>query len=108
MNTRTRRIAGATILLLALGACDSGEAASHSENGRRLAKAWCSGCHSVESTDQASDAAPTFASIAKSGGEDGAWLRAWLSAPHPAMPDMTLTREEIDDIVAYLSALKPK
>jgi mono/diheme cytochrome c family protein len=94
--------------MLALTACDSGEAASHSENGLRLAKAWCSGCHSVESTDQASDAAPSFSSIAKSSGEDSAWLRAWLSAPHPAMPDMNLTRDEIDDIVAYLASLKAK
>jgi cytochrome c len=99
----------ASALLAALSACDSGQAAGAQEDGLRLARQWCAGCHSVGETDQGTDAAPSFASIAKNSGTDTAWLRAWLTSPHPAMPDMNLSRDEIDDIVAYLSSLsKPR
>jgi cytochrome c len=92
-------------LLLVLPACEPGEAAGAREDGLRLARQWCAGCHSVDAADQGTDAAPSFASIAENSGADTAWLRAWLASPHPAMPDMNLSRDEIDDIVAYLSSL---
>jgi len=34
-------------------------------------------------------------------------LEAWLSTPHPTMPDMNLTRAEIDALIAYLRAVNP-
>ena len=33
-------------------------------------------------------------------------LRAFLQTPHPTMPNLMLTPEETDDIIAYLLALK--
>ncbi len=93
------------LIALALAACDAGYAAGDRDDGHQLARQWCSGCHSVDQANQGSDAAPSFDSIATSSGEDKAWLKAWLSAPHPTMPDMNLSREEIDDIAAYLSSL---
>ena len=35
-------------------------------------------------------------------------LAAFLADPHPKMPDMHLSRSEIDDIVAYIQSLNPK
>jgi cytochrome c len=32
-------------------------------------------------------------------------LRGWLAAPHPPMPNFDLSRQEIEDIVAYLASL---
>jgi hypothetical protein len=32
-------------------------------------------------------------------------LRGWLAAPHPPMPDFELSRQESEDIVAYLQSL---
>ena len=39
--------------------------------------------------------------VAKSGMTDAA-LRAFLSHPHGAMPDLVLTRAEIDDLIEYI------
>ena len=44
--------------------------------------------------------APTFIDIAKSG-MSAEQLHAFLSHPHGAMPDLALTRTEIDDLIAY-------
>ena len=33
-------------------------------------------------------------------------LRAFLSHPHGAMPDLSLTRAEINDLVAYIETLR--
>jgi cytochrome c len=33
-------------------------------------------------------------------------LRAWLTHPHGAMPDLSLTRAEIDDLIAYIETLR--
>ena len=74
--------------------------------GSSLVHKWCSGCHVVDSSGEGTDAAPSFQIIAQDHGEDQTWLRAWLVAPHPTMPDFNLSRDEIDGIVAYLSGLE--
>jgi mono/diheme cytochrome c family protein len=33
-------------------------------------------------------------------------LRAFLQTPHDRMPDLHLTRNEIDDVAAYILSLK--
>jgi hypothetical protein len=33
-------------------------------------------------------------------------LRAFLSRPHGAMPDLSLTRAEIDDLIGYIETLR--
>ena len=50
------------------------------------------------------DLAPTFADIARRKTEKKP-LAAFLAEPHGKMPDMSLTRAEIDDIVAYIRSL---
>jgi mono/diheme cytochrome c family protein len=83
-------------------------AAGRPEEGRAIAERWCSSCHQVD--DQAATVtteAPPFASIAlKYPGEEGLQaLQAFLSDPHPRMPDMSLTRQEIRDLVSYIDSL---
>ena len=80
-------------------------AAGDVEIGAFLASKWCSGCHLVETSGTGTDAAPSFQSIARNRGADQAWLRAWLISPHPPMPNLNLSRLEIDDLVAYLASL---
>jgi mono/diheme cytochrome c family protein len=46
---------------------------------------------------------PTIAQQQK--GKDPQWVKAWLQAPHPPMPNFNLSRQEIDDVAAYLAAL---
>jgi mono/diheme cytochrome c family protein len=105
---------GADVALL-LGACAAiaglalapraGWAAGDPEAGQRLEQRWCSSCHAAADATSATDAAPSLASIARDRAEDTAWLRSWLVAPHPRMPNFDLSNAEIDDLVAYLAQL---
>jgi mono/diheme cytochrome c family protein len=93
------------ILVLALAMVWTRPAAGlDAEAGRRLAERWCSACHSVEQRTGV-DQAPTFEAIARDPSRSSDWVRAWLMTPHPTMPDMTLSRSEIDAIIAYLQSL---
>ncbi len=65
----------------------------------------CSSCHATEASTTATDNAPPFSDVAKTNKERPAWIRGWLTSPHPPMPNISLSRQQIDDIVAYLSSL---
>jgi hypothetical protein len=59
---------------------------------------------------QGSDGRPGHRTVAARGRRASATtalsLRAFLQTPHPTMPNLILTPEETDDIIAYLLALK--
>jgi mono/diheme cytochrome c family protein len=78
--------------------------AADSASGGRIAERWCAGCHVVAPGQrQASDAVPTFAQIGRSGRFNEATLAAFLANPHHSrMPNLSLTRSEIADLVAYI------
>ena len=77
-----------------------------SDIGRGIAMRWCAACHVVRGGQTSGgDVGPPFAQIAKKGqGLD--WLDAFLADPHPPMPDMSLTRQEIRDLRAYVKSLR--
>jgi len=83
-------------------------AAGDAQAGHRLAQQWCTGCHVVDGAAQGPDTAPSFSSIARRSAGDPGPLRAWLTAPHPPMPNLSLSRQQIDDIVAYIGSLAPR
>jgi len=80
-------------------------AAGNAESGRLLAQRWCAGCHAVPSAHTASDVAPPFTSVAKAHKGDPAWVRGWLMTPHPPMEGINLSRQQIEDVIAYLQSL---
>ncbi len=82
--------------------------AADPQDGYRLAKQWCSSCHIVAPGQSGSDAAPPFESIANGPNFTEDSIRAWLADPHPPMPDLHLSRDEVDWIVAYLRSLQRK
>jgi mono/diheme cytochrome c family protein len=90
--------------LVSLGASTASDVTA----GRSLAERWCSNCHVVGSTQQrgASTGAPPFSAIAQMSSTTPMSLRAFLMTPHPPMPDLHLTRDEIDDVSAYILSLK--
>lgn len=78
--------------------------------GQAIAQRWCAECH-VVSPDQKSAKAdvPSFAAIASRRPAGGAVpLETFLMNPHPRMPDMQLTRNEVADLVAYIRSQKAK
>ena len=92
----------AAMLVLGCGTAEAGDAAA----GQKLAREWCSSCHYVGFGSAASDAAPAFAEIANDPSATPERWRNWLIDPHPPMPNFSLSRGELDAIVAYLESLK--
>ena len=80
-------------------------AAGSAEAGRQFVMRSCSSCHATETAKTATDNAPPFSLVAKTNKNNPAWIRGWLMAPHPPIPNISLSRQQIDDIVAYLSTL---
>ena len=81
--------------------------AGDADRGNVLVNRWCTSCHAVDELHAGRGVAPPFATIAKNSGRSRSWVRAWLMSPHPSMPDLSLSRTEIDDIVAYFDSLVP-
>lgn len=74
--------------------------------GGALARKLCANCHLVGDTGRASDAVPSFQAMANNSAFTDRRLLAWLFDPHPPMPSIHLSTQEIDDIVAYIRSLK--
>lgn len=81
-------------------------AAGDADAGRDIAVTWCSACHLVEDESVANTEARSLAAVAG----DERWtadaLRGFLAKPHGGMPDLYLTRQEIDNLITYLHSLK--
>ncbi len=107
-KTMTNPVAGcrAVVLVLLLAASASPALAQDMERGRRLAGAWCAGCHVVEPNQGTSDLAPSFEIVANHPDRDVDDLRGWLVSPHPPMPDLNLAKDEIDDLISYIGSLR--
>ncbi len=91
-------IAGATLAVVAPAW------ATDADKGRTIARLWCAACHLVEPGQTTAKVdAPPFATIATT--RSAADLRAFLANPYPRMPNMSLSRDEIDDLVGYITAL---
>lgn len=83
--------------------------AADAERGRGLAEQWCGNCHLVGTANQpaATDAAPTFTSIANRPTTSEASLTTFLAEPHKdAMKGIVLPRLEIADLAAYIMSLR--
>ncbi len=110
MRNRTSSAAGRRVTLIAsllLGAAlDTEAVAADPAQGRLLARHWCASCHVVEPGGSAPNGGPPFAEIAREPGITPERLRGWLAAPHPPMPDMSLSRLEVEAIVSYIESLR--
>jgi cytochrome c len=116
MSAEHRRIATMTSLwlteiglALVLAAGSLAQAAAADVNtGKRLTEQWCDQCHVIGNGSRGTDAAPPLPVIAQQKGKDPQWVKTWLVAPHPPMPNLNLSRQEIDDITAYLTSLNQR
>jgi mono/diheme cytochrome c family protein len=82
-------------------------ASADAANGERLARQWCANCHVIDGSGPSArlpQGPPSFRVAA--GHLNPGELRAFLSHPHGAMPDLALSRSEIDDLIAYIEALR--
>ena len=98
----------AALLLGALAALPALGQAGNAVEGRRLALSVCANCHLVPESQRptATDVAPTFVTIATEPALTDDRLRRFLNQPHGQMPPIVIARDEIEDLIAYLRAVR--
>ena len=100
------RLPAVIVVTLVLATATVESALADAAKGGQLAQQWCASCHVTGGTPAANlqQGPPSFSTIAHARTADQ--LRAFLSHPHGAMPDLSLTRAEIDDLVGYIETLR--
>ena len=100
------KIPGLLLMLLVLDGAADHPACADAARGGQLARQWCASCHVTGGSPPGSlqQGPPSFPTIART--RTAGQLRAFLSHPHGAMPDLSLTRAEIDDLVGYIETLR--
>lgn len=79
------------------------------EKGHALAERVCVACHVVSrqaATSTIPADVPSFPEIANKRGQSMELLAGRIVIPHPPMPAIALSREEIVNVVAYIMTLK--
>ena len=101
-----RRLGGLSALVGLLSLLSlPGAAAADPAAGEVLAKQWCANCHATAPGRRTTDAAPSFSEVAARADLGRDRLRTWLSTPHAGMPDLSLSRQDIDAVIDYLQSL---
>ena len=95
------------LVSLVLAAATAHPTRADATKGSQLAQVWCANCHVIDSKPNGAVAQgpPSFPTISRSG-MTADQLRAFLSHPHGAMPDLALSRAEIDDLIGYIETLR--
>lgn len=101
------KIPGLLLMLLVLDGAADHPARADAARGGQLARQWCASCHVIDGSQAGAipQGPPSFKTVAHSG-MTADQLRAFLSHPHGAMPDLALTRAEIDDLIGYIDTLR--
>jgi len=79
--------------------------------GRRLAETTCSACHQIgaaASSQSPKSGVPSFMDISRMPSTNELAIKVFLRSLHPTMPNIILSREEIDSVAAYIVSLARK
>jgi mono/diheme cytochrome c family protein len=78
--------------------------------GMVYAEERCAACHAVAPGEMISPnpGARSFQAVANTPGMTALALRVWLQSPHRTMPDVIVPPERMDDLAAYLDALRDR
>jgi mono/diheme cytochrome c family protein len=100
-------MAGMILGLASLSAAIAQEP-GNAARGRASAGRLCADCHWTGPGPGLSplETAPPFGSVAKTKGMTAMALNVWLLSSHPTMPNILLTPDTTDDIIAYIVALR--
>jgi len=72
--------------------------------GFAYAKEVCANCHAISDYASPVPAATPFDKIAISKSAEA--LFAWMHSTHPTMPNIALTQQDLNDVIAYILSLK--
>ena len=102
----TREV-GAALLGLAIATGCARADQAQINRGRALAEEWCAKCHAIAPGRQGREPGiPSFMRMAADPENTREALRQFITLPHFEMPPQTLTRDEIDDVIAYILSLR--
>ncbi len=77
--------------------------------GFAYAKEVCANCHAIVSNETSPvPEATAFDEIANRPGMSAKALLVWMQTRHPTMPNITLEREDLMDVIAYILSRKDK
>ena len=93
-------VAGAAVA----GAQEVGDA----RKGLRFAEQICAECHAVKAGQTVPATAPTFKAIANTPGMTAMALTIFFRTPHRDMPNLVLSDDDRDDVIAYIVSLREK
>lgn len=105
---RKSGVAIASILACSLVGAVSAAELGNPQNGGAIADDICAECHVVRD-DQVNVrlvGLPTFREIANNPQRSENWLRTFMVTPHFEMPNFVFKQEQVDDILAYIKALR--
>ena len=91
---------------LALTVVSAPGIAGDAESGRQTFARWCTSCHATAASASVRDTAPPLAAIVQKPSLSPDALKRWLADPHPPMPNLSLGRLEIENLVAYIESLR--
>ena len=81
-------------------------------DGRNVAETWCKSCHLIDhkQTGTVQDGVPSFPEISEKLKVESERRRIpdWLTRPHGSMASISLSRQDIADVIAYIETLSPK
>ena len=106
VTTMHYRLPTVMMVSLVLAAATAHSTLADAIKGSQLAQQWCAGCHVAggKPARNLQQGPPSFSTIGHALTADQ--LRAFLSHPHGAMPDLSLTRAEIDALIGYIETLR--
>jgi len=106
-SLRVSVVIAATLVSAAPAQAQSLEKLSVME-GERLARALCVNCHQVapDGSGTALSDVPGFAAVANRPDMTREAIESYVLSPHPAMPQIQFTRDELADISAYIMSLR--
>ena len=102
---RMTALAAALLATAAVARAEDGDAAA----GHAFARNACQPCHAVEAEQRKPRMVvigPAFRDVANTSGMTATAIRVFLRTSHPKMPNLILTPEEADDVIAYILSLR--
>ena len=84
--------------------CNGQDLPGDIRSGKRLAEAWCSTCHRIDSNPGVG--APDFDAVANLPSTTPLSLKVFLRTSHELMPDLRITDAEADNLIAYILSLR--
>ncbi|MFM1817075.1 MAG: hypothetical protein RLZ98_3770 [Pseudomonadota bacterium] len=101
----TRMFLPIVLMLACLTPAGAQDPDGDAKAGLEFARTGCAECHMVEPGGNPGKAA-SFKQIAETPGMTGLALSVWLRSPHREMPHISLSNNEIRNVVAYITSLR--